>query len=518
MAGSGVSPRSPHRMRVLRPAFLFLLLAVTLGCVRPKPQSEQMQQTSIEAIYPAQQNAGSANSAPSLAEQDQSFVSEEEISASAAREHIVSLGDTLSTIAEQYGIDSETLMTFNKIEDGNLLLPGRVLIIPEAQQSEGLPSITPQSAATDIITDHELVYGPDARDFDMKRFLQTYDGYLLTVTEEVEGQVLDGAGIVQLVADRHSVNPKLLLAVLEYSAGWLTQPDPAQVDYMLGHEQEGLEGLYKQLSWAANMLNWGFYGRADGGMTTFLVGETEVPFVPQISDGTAGAQHYLGVRDDITYREWLFDVGPDGLAATYRQLFGEPIPHNETALLPDDLQQPPLLLPWESGETWYFTGGPHGGWNSGSAWAALDFVPSDVDYGCVPSDSWVTVVADGIVARSGFGAVVVDLDGDGYPGTGWAVTYMHLDNQQRIAEGEQVSAGDRLGHPGCEGGVTNGTHVHLARTYNGRWISADGAIPFDLDGWISNGVGYEYNGWLERNGETKTADVYHTEDNAIMAD
>jgi hypothetical protein len=75
-----------------------------------------------------------------------------------------------------------------------------------------------------------------------------------------------------------------------------------------------------------------------------------------------------------------------------------------------------------------------------------------------------------------------------------------------------------LGHPGCEGGFTNGTHVHIARTYNGRWISADGTLPFDLNGWISQGAGYEYNGWLVRDGETKTADIFHTDDNAITAD
>jgi len=81
-----------------------------------------------------------------------------------------------------------------------------------------------------------------------------------------------------------------------------------------------------------------------------------------------------------------------------------------------------------------------------------------------------------------------------------------------------VAPRDRLGHPGCEGGVSNGTHLHLARTYNGRWISADGEIPFNLSGWISGGEGYEYNGWLLRDGVVKTADVYKTDDNSITAD
>jgi murein DD-endopeptidase MepM/ murein hydrolase activator NlpD len=452
--------------------------------------------------------------------QSDSTSSEEPASTQAVQEHVVLLGETLSTIAEQYGTDTAALISLNKIEDANLLLPGRVLLIPGTRSQGGTaPPEAVQSADYEIIADYELVYGPGAKDFALDRFLRDYDGYLLGYEEEVEGRQMDGAAIVQLVAERHSVSPKLLLAVLEYNAGWLTQRQPDKVDYMLGNEQESAEGLYRQLSWAANMLNWGFYGRAEGGLSTFAAGNLELVFAPAISDGTAGAQFYLGARDNVSYEDWLFDAGPEGLAATYRELFGKPFsPAEETTLLPDNLEQPPLLLPWESGETWHFSGGPHGGWNSGSAWAALDFVPPDVEYGCASSESWVTAVAGGVVARSGSGAVVLDLDGDGYAGSGWAISYMHLDDRQRIAEGARVTAGERLGHPGCEGGITNGTHLHLARTYNGRWISADGAVPFNLDGWISGGSGYEYNGWLARDGETKTADVYRTEANAITAD
>ena len=127
-------------------------------------------------------------------------------------------------------------------------------------------------------------------------------------------------------------------------------------------------------------------------------------------------------------------------------------------------------------------------------------------------------MASGVVSRSGFGAVVVDLEGDGFTGTGWAITYMHLDNRDRVISGAKVNAGDRFGHPGCEGGVTNGTHVHIARTYNGRWISADGTLPFDIGGWVSGGAGVEYNGWLSKGDEVKVADVLLTPENAITAE
>ena len=127
-------------------------------------------------------------------------------------------------------------------------------------------------------------------------------------------------------------------------------------------------------------------------------------------------------------------------------------------------------------------------------------------------------MSDGVVTRSNFGAVVVDLDGDNYAGTGWALVYMHLATRDRIPEGTAVKTGDRIGHPSCEGGITSGSHVHVARTYNGRWISADGSLPFDLDGWVSHGVGYEYNGWLARDGVSVEADAVRGENNAITAD
>jgi LasA protease len=110
----------------------------------------------------------------------------------------------------------------------------------------------------------------------------------------------------------------------------------------------------------------------------------------------------------------------------------------------------------------------------------------------------VTAIADGPVVRSENGVIVQDLDGDGFEETGWTVLYLHLDSRDRVPTGSQLKAGDRIGHPSCEGGVSYATHLHLARRYNGMWISADGQIPFNLDGFISSGTGIEYDGYLTR--------------------
>ncbi|HCS41070.1 MAG TPA: hypothetical protein DIW44_16035 [Anaerolineaceae bacterium] len=53
--------------------------------------------------------------------------------------------------------------------------------------------------------------------------------------------------------------------------------------------------------------------------------------------------------------------------------------------------------------------------------------------------------------------------------------------------------------------MSNGTHLHLARRYNGEWISADTNLPFNLEGWISSGDGAEYDGTLSRDGLNITA-------------
>jgi hypothetical protein len=84
-----------------------------------------------------------------------------------------------------------------------------------------------------------------------------------------------------------------------------------------------------------------------------------------------------------------------------------------------------------------------------------------------------------------------------------------------VAVGTRLKAGDRIGHPSCEGGVSNGTHTHVARRYNGEWIPADGPLPFNLDGWISDGAGIEYYGHLKKNGQILEPWDQKTDNNQI---
>jgi murein DD-endopeptidase MepM/ murein hydrolase activator NlpD len=406
-------------------------------------------------------------------------------------QYTVQSGDTLGSIAQQYGISLIALMQANGLNESSLLTVGMVLDIPPVVADPH------PGSSFKLIPDSELVYGPASAQFDLEAFVHEHGGYLANYTQDVNGETLSGVQILARISQSYSVNPRLLLALLEYKSGWVTNASPGNVDYPFGFQDNYYAGLYRQVSWAANNLNRGYYlWRVNALSTVALSDGSYVPLDATINAGTAGVQYFLSLFNSRTF--WDYDVSDLGFFATYDKLFGSPFDYDIPSLIPPNLVQPRMQLPFESGTTWSFTGGAHGGWDSGSAWAALDFAPPGEPAGCVSSDAWVVAAADGWIVRAEDGAVIQDLDNDGYEQTGWNVLYMHIETRDRVQPNTYVYAGERIGHPSCEGGISNGTHVHLARKYNGEWISADGNLPFNLEGWISSGNGTEYDGFLTR--------------------
>jgi len=315
----------------------------------------------------------------------------------------------------------------------------------------------------------------------------------------VDGEVLNGAQIVDKVARNYSVNPRLLLAILEYQSNWVTlaNPNSAGSSTPIHYVDDFHVGLYRQLTWSANALNFGFYKYQENRISNWVLADnTAITINANINPGTAAVQNFFAQIDDAA--AWQTDVSINGLFATYFLMFGYPFELAIDPLLPANTIQPAMQLPFEKGDSWSFTGGPHGGWDEGSAWAAMDFAPPGGPQGCIVSTSWVVAVADGLIVSSNNGRVILDLDGDGYEQTGWTVMYLHVDSSERVGAGTYVHAGDRIGHPSCEGGLSSATHVHLARRYNGMWVAADGGLPFNLEGWISSGGNQEYDGFLTR--------------------
>lgn len=415
-------------------------------------------------------------------------------------DYIAQTGDTLPALAAHFNTRVE------EIRQANPFIPEQVTTMPP-----GMPMKIPIYYAPfwgspyHILPDSLFVNGPAQVGFSTQAFVSQHPGWLAGYTGYAEGDNRSGAQIIERVALNFSLSPRLLLALVEFQAQGLSQPllEAEKADYPLGIRDPRYRGLYLQLVWAANTLNNGYYGWRTGKLTVFdlLDGRMERPD-PWQNAASVGLQYYFARL--LQPEDYLRAIGADGFAAVYRELFGDPW-QADSAHIPGSLEQPPFWLPFETGKTWALTGGPHTAWGEGEPLSALDFGPGLIAGGCTPSAEWATAVAAGVVARSELATVVLDLDGDGDERTGWVVFYFHVATEGRASAGARLQAGDPIGYPSCEGGRATGTHVHIARKYNGEWIPAAGPLAFNLEGWVAAEGKEPYQGTLTRASRTVVA-------------
>jgi murein DD-endopeptidase MepM/ murein hydrolase activator NlpD len=413
-------------------------------------------------------------------------------------DYTVQDGDTLLALVAHFNT------TEKEIREANPSLPESVTTLPP-----GMPLKIPiyykalWGNPYQIIPDSLFVNGPAQIGFDTVDFVNSSPGWLKSYSALAGDVTRTGGDLINYVATEFSISPRLLLAIAEYQSGALSQPtlDPTLEDYPLGYQDQYHKGFYLQLVWAANLLNDSYYKWSTGRLDTItrLDGTIEHPD-PWQNSATVAIQRYFSELLPIDqYNKAIYD---DGLAATYKQLFGDPWKDVETHM-PGSLVQPTLTLPFAAGKTWAFTGAPHTGWGEtgDDPLAAMDFAPPTSIGGCAISAEYAVAVADGEIVRTEPGVIVLDLDSDGDEHTGWEILYLHIaSTDDKVRQGTLVKAGDPLGHPSCEGGVATGTHVHIARKYNGEWVPADSAIPFVMDGWTPHNGSAAYLGTLTKTG------------------
>lgn len=510
-----------HAMRRFALAMLCLWLA---GCTLGTPTDTPV--IVITATFPPSGEAGAAT--PTLFTFATALPTSPAVTAEVATSpaaptatrtastYTVQPGDTLSRIAAQFGVSVNELAAENGLTDPNRLQVGQVLRVLIIPQQPGI--------AFRILPDDRLVRAPGAGQFNISAFVAAQPGYIRSASDRVDGVTLSASQVIERVSLEYSVDARLLLALLEHQSNWLSRTDPDQeaIEKPIGAPNfaSGIarRGLYLQLAWAADALNRGYYAWQRGAFVWVQTIDQQRFTLPEsLNPATVGIQHTLAVISDGA--RWRAGVSEGGLNAVYVRLFGDPFIGAREPVVPANIVQPVLTLPFAEGETWLHTGGPHGGWGSGSAWAAVDFAPPDDPKthtsGCYVSNYFVTAPADGVIARSGGGSVILDLDGDGDETTGWTILFLHLAERDRIAAGVRVRQGDRLGRPSCEGGFSNGTHVHIARRYNGEWIPAScddcrqafARPPFVMGGWQVVGLPMqEYQGYLIRDGVRRVAE------------
>ena len=409
--------------------------------------------------------------------------------------YTVQQGDTLPALALRFGVEEAEIQAAAPLPDTGLLSIGSQIQLPDR-----LEGVLPYPES--ILPDSEVIYGPSVGSFDVTGYARAAGGFLAGYTELVRGEPMTGPEIVQKVAIETSTNPRLLLAFLEYRSGWvLEQPPNAENNrYPIGYNATGAAGLYHELMITARLLSQGFYGWRDGR-------QVEVSFKdgsrgrlsPGLNAGSTALMNlFAALHQRVVWEAQLY--GEASFLNFYQAMFGDFWSRAATVepyLLATD-RQPELALPFTPGEAWSLTAGPHITWQTGTPRGALDFAPITGELPCAISYRWVTASAPGLVVRTNRGVVVLDLDGDGDEGTGWVLVYLHIAEKDRVPVGIWLEKDTPIGHPSCEGGQSTGTHVHLARKFNGEWLSTDEPFPMILSGWRAYAGRARYEGYLQK--------------------
>lgn len=409
-------------------------------------------------------------------------------------------GDTLPALAARFNTTIDEILQANTQipRDATTMPPGMPMKIP-------IYYVALWASPYKILPDSAFVNSPTSIGFNTAAFVEAQPGWLKNYRVYASGEWRSGAEMVEYVAINYSLNPRLLLAILEYQSGALTQPNLPTKKNILGIKRQFWETPYLQVVLAANILNNGYYGWRTGSLLEFE-DTTGILIRPDPWQNAASAAIHFFYSKIYSGEKYAVATGPLGLPQTYEMLFGNPW-SDSYVLIPGSLQQPEFRLPFPINQTWTYTGGPHTGWGTGEPYAAVDFAPPAEKSGCVlpGKDNYVTAMAAGLIVRSSIDGVALDLDRDGDERTGWVIYYLHLAIDQRISLGTDVQTGQFMGYPSCAGGHATGTHVHIARKYNGEWIVADSAVPFNMDGWVTHNGSQVYLGTLTRGNSTVTA-------------
>jgi murein DD-endopeptidase MepM/ murein hydrolase activator NlpD len=381
--------------------------------------------------------------------------------------YFVQAGDTLRTVAIRFGVLPSDIRSVDNatLPSDGLLTPNLQLIIPV--------SLADTSDSTHLFPDSAIVYSPTFARFDPIQYIMGQNGYLASYHSS-NGSNANGPEILRQIAFNNSFSPKLLLALMEYTSGWVTGKNPPAdtLNYPLGYKEPNQAGLSAQLVWATNILSIGYYGWRDASLLNliFANGDT-LRLAPDLNAGTVAILNYFArtTTDRSAWNQAVRDF-----LAVYSRMFGDPFDQAVEPLYSSELPLTEMELPFPMGQSWAFTGGPHGAWEHDGARAALDFAPTDTA-NCAVSPSWVTASAPGRIVRSVGNVVVIDLDGDGYEQTGWDILYLHIATTDQIRQGAQVETGDRIGHPSCEGGIATGTRTSTWRENS----TGNGCSPAD---------------------------------------
>ena len=227
-------------------------------------------------------------------------------------------GDTLRVVASHYSVSPLDITSSLPIPSTGIIPPGQYLVIPK--------TIANQEVREIVLPDSAVIDSPCAQDFDITSFVESAGGYLSSFSQLVAEDRISGAEVVQRVADNQSVNPRLLLAFIEYRSSLVYgRAEPADIYHPLRMDNEYFKGLYQELSLAARKINTGYYAWRNGEITEVtFTDQQSARIAPNLNAGSVGILYHFAQLYPST--EWEDRLsGADGFVSLYLSMFGDPM-------------------------------------------------------------------------------------------------------------------------------------------------------------------------------------------------
>ena len=128
--------------------------------------------------------------------------------------------------------------------------------------------------------------------------------------------------------------------------------------YPMGRFETNREGFYRQLAWTADTLNKAFYRYKIDALAYVILTDSSLVMLSNVINPGLLFLRMAQLTDQAGYPPSHIR---DRLSCNLPQFLRHFLDRQQTL----QLTQPTLILPFENGAAWSFTGGPHGGWGNG---------------------------------------------------------------------------------------------------------------------------------------------------------
>lgn len=372
-----------------------------------------------------------------------------------------------------------------------------------APTSVGELFIFPGSGATGspalLLDDGRLFYEPGWGTLEVQHFLETRPGTLAARRIWVGDQEVSVAHVVAGKGLLYGINPKVVLALLQWESGLVDDPTPtpSTLDWAMGYRNDQYLGLEAQIDWAVREL---FRATRDypGARNLILSDGRTVAVPPGCNMGSYAVLRVAALTGDEVTLSRLQGSGPESFVRVYLDLFGEDarLPWKEQPRLAG---RPFLTQPYAG--TFEVTAlfdhhypflneDGHMVTHLGDEAPTLPYDGHDGwDY-ALDAGTPVLAAADGVVAWAGNSndgcssiarGVILD------HGNHYQTIYWHL-SRVDVSAGQTVARGDVLGLAGASG-CADGPHLHFGVHFLGRETDPEGWCGAGPDPWAQHPAG-----------------------------